>query len=154
MVYGFWKCADLEQVAVHWLSVQRGIDIDLSIGVVDCLDFKNIFHVASHQSEVHLRESKNFVTKATKQRVERYHYNLLWNNIVKTYNAGKWLCSWMIVLFLTSPFKLASRSLARTTATLLPSGVFSRMFTDVSDVMSNSGLLSFSSSIVMDTCED
>lgn len=53
---------------------------------------------------------------------------------------------------LTSPFCPASLSLARTTATFSPMGVFSVMSTEVSDVMSNTGLLSFSSRMVIETC--
>ena len=52
---------------------------------------------------------------------------------------------------LTIPLAAASLSLPRTVATLTPMGVFSKMLTDVSDVMSNSGLLSFSSRMVIDT---
>ena len=52
---------------------------------------------------------------------------------------------------LTIPLAAASLSRPRTVATLTPMGVFSRMLTDVSDVMSNSGLLSFSSRMVIDT---
>lgn len=54
---------------------------------------------------------------------------------------------------LTSPFNLASLSLPRTTATFFPMAVFSGMPTEVSEVMSNSGLLSFSSRMVIETCQ-
>lgn len=50
--------SDLEQVAVYRLSVQRGVDIDLPVGVVHRLDLKHILHVACHQGEVDLRESE------------------------------------------------------------------------------------------------
>lgn len=54
---------------------------------------------------------------------------------------------------LTSPFLPASLSRANTTATLRPMVVSSGIDTDKSEVMSNSGLLSFSSRMVIDTCQ-
>lgn len=60
----------------------------------------------------------------------------------------------MFLFFLTSPFNPASLSLPSTTATFFPMGEFSAMSTEVSDVMSNSGLLSFSSKMVIETCQD
>lgn len=56
------------------------------------------------------------------------------------------------VFFHTRPFNPASMSLARTMATFSPIAVFSVMSTEVSDVMSNTGLLSFSSRMVIETC--
>ncbi len=58
-----------------------------------------------------------------------------------------------IFLSLTSPFLPASLSRANITATLWPIGVSSGISTDKSEVMSNSGLLSFSSRMVIDTCQ-
>ena len=51
-------CADLEQVAVHRLPVQRGVDIDLPVSVVHRPDLKHILHVPRHQGEVHLAEGE------------------------------------------------------------------------------------------------
>lgn len=62
--------------------------------------------------------------------------------------------SFVFSCILTSPFNSASLSLASTTATFSPLGVFSAMSTEVSDVMSNTGLLSFSSKMVIETCWD
>lgn len=53
---------------------------------------------------------------------------------------------------LTCPLLPASGSRARTTATLLPTVLSSGTLTDESEVMSNCGLLSFSSRTVMVTC--
>lgn len=53
---------------------------------------------------------------------------------------------------LTCPLLPASGSRARTTATRLPTALSSATLTEESEVMSNWGLLSFSSRTVMVTC--
>lgn len=50
------ELSDLEQVAVNGLSVQWCIDVNLSIGVVHCLDLEDILHVSRYQSKIYLRE--------------------------------------------------------------------------------------------------
>lgn len=52
------RLPDLQQVAVHRLSVQGGIDVHFPVGVVHGLDLKHILHVSRHQSEIDLRESE------------------------------------------------------------------------------------------------
>lgn len=72
----------------------------------------------------------------------------MWLNLIRKEQGEFFLISFS----LTNPFNPASLSLARTTATFFPMGMFSVTSTDVSDVMSNTGLLSFSSRMVIETC--
>lgn len=50
------QLSDLEQVTVNRLSVQRCVDVNLSVGVVHRLDLEDVLHVARYQSKVYLRE--------------------------------------------------------------------------------------------------
>lgn len=70
------------------------------------------------------------------------------------FSGSLWLWFWehRVKVLLTVPFFPASLSLPSTVATFSPMGVFSGTLTDVSDVMSNSGLLSLSSRMVIETC--
>lgn len=47
--------SDLQQVTVDWLSVERGVDINLPVGVVHCLDLEHVLHVAGDQCEIDLK---------------------------------------------------------------------------------------------------
>lgn len=60
---------------------------------------------------------------------------------------------WSDVVIATCPLFPASGSLAKTRAIRRPTGLSSEMLTEESEVMSNCGLLSFSSNMVIVTCQ-
>lgn len=140
----------LKQIAVHRFSVERGVYVNVSKRVVDASDLEYIPHVPCHQREVHLSgESKKRNGDSSQNAalfVIRAHLRARCRDCKNTEHLPS------LSLSLTSPFLPASLSRAVTMATLWPMGVSSGTFTVKSDVRSNSGLLSFSSRMVMDTC--